>query len=180
MNQAIMMAVGKLKNNPNNPRIIKDEKFTLLVQSLKDFPQMLNLRPIVVNEQNVVLGGNMRLKAAIELGLKEVPVVVTKGLTKEQEREFIVKDNVPFGQWDFEMLANEWDIEKLAAWGLDVPQFSEINLDEFFEAKNAEDDLQTKDKIVLVYPLDEIEKIKSALMQHGKTYEDAVCNLLGV
>lgn len=109
--------------NPNNPRQIKDEKFKKLVESIKNFPEMLSLRPIVVNDNMVVLGGNMRLKACKEAGLKEVPIIKASELTDEQQKEFIIKDNVGFGEWDWDQLANEWDVEQLTDWGLDVPQF---------------------------------------------------------
>jgi len=106
--------------NKSNPRIIKDDKFKKLVQSIKDFPQMLEIRPIVVDENNIILGGNMRYKACIEAGLKEVFIIKANDLTEEQKHEFIVKDNVGFGEWDWDILANEWDAEKLEDWGLDV------------------------------------------------------------
>lgn len=109
--------------NPNNPRQIKDDKFKKLVESIKNFPEMLSLRPIVVNDNMVVLGGNMRLKACKEAGLKEVPIIKASELTDEQQKEFIIKDNVGFGEWDWDQLANEWDVEQLTEWGLDVPQF---------------------------------------------------------
>lgn len=112
-----------IKPNPDNPRIIKDDKFAKLVQSIKDFPQMLSLRPIVVNDDMVVLGGNMRLKACKEAGLKEVPIIKASQLTEEQQKQFIIKDNVGFGEWDWEMLANDWDAEQLTEWGLDIPDF---------------------------------------------------------
>ena len=114
--------ISDVKSNPNNPRLIKDDKFTKLVQSLKDFPEMANVRPIVVNQDFIVLGGNMRLKAMKEAGWKEVPVQVVDW-SEEQQKEFIVKDNVGFGEWDWDMLANEWDAEDLEKWGLDVPMF---------------------------------------------------------
>jgi hypothetical protein len=107
--------------NPNNPRQIKDDKFKKLVESIKNFPEMLSLRPIVVNDNMVVLGGNMRLKACKEAGLKEVPIIKASELTDEQQKEFIIKDNVGFGEWDWDQLANEWDVEQLQDWGLDVP-----------------------------------------------------------
>ena len=112
--------IYKIKGNPNNPRIIKNEKFKKLVKSIKEFPEMLKLRPIVVDENYMVLGGNMRLKASKEAGLKEVWIEVAEGLTEEQKKEFIVKDNVGFGEWEWDMLANEWDSVQLADWGLDV------------------------------------------------------------
>lgn len=113
--------ISEVKNNPSNPRIIKDDKFKKLVKSIQDFPQMLELRPIVVDENNIVLGGNMRLKACKEAGLKDVYIVKAENLTEEQKQEFIVKDNVGFGEWDWDALANEFDIEQLEDWGLDVP-----------------------------------------------------------
>jgi DNA modification methylase len=113
--------ISEVKTNPKNPRLIKDDKFKKLVKSIEEFPQMLELRPIVVDENNIVLGGNMRLKACIEVGLKEIFIVQAAELTEEQKDEFIVKDNVGFGEWDWDLLANEWDTEKLTDWGLDLP-----------------------------------------------------------
>ena len=107
--------------NPSNPRIIKDDKFKKLVKSIQEFPQMLELRPIVVDANMVVLGGNMRLKACKAAGLKEVPIVIADNLTEEQQAEFIIKDNVGFGEWDWDLLANEWDEQLLQEWGLDLP-----------------------------------------------------------
>ena len=112
--------IYKVKGNPSNPRIIKNDKFKKLVKSIQEFPEMLKLRPIVVDENMMVLGGNMRLKASKDAGLKEVWIEVAEGLTEEQKKEFIVKDNVGFGEWEWDMLANEWDSVQLAEWGLDV------------------------------------------------------------
>jgi len=114
--------ISKVKLNPNNPRLIKDEKFKKLVNSIKELPEMLEIRPIVVNSDMIVLGGNMRLKACKEAGLKEVYIIVADNLTEEQQREFLIKDNTSGGEWDWDMLANEWDNEKLNEWGLDVWQ----------------------------------------------------------
>jgi hypothetical protein len=114
--------INTIKPNPSNPRVIKDDKFKKLVASIKEFPQMLQLRPIVCNADGVVLGGNMRLKACKAAGLTEVPVIYANDLTEEQQREFIVKDNVGFGEWDWEVLANQWDVTELNAWGLDLPE----------------------------------------------------------
>jgi hypothetical protein len=116
--------IQEVKLNPNNPRIIKDDKFAKLVKSIQELPQMLEIRPIVVNADMVVLGGNMRLKACKEAGLKEVPIIIADNLTEEQQREFLIKDNVSGGEWDFEMLTNEWDVDELTEWGLDVPNWS--------------------------------------------------------
>jgi hypothetical protein len=115
--------IGQIKSNPNNPRVIKDDKFKKLVQSVKDFPQMLDIRPIVVNDEMIVLGGNMRLKACIEAGLKEVSIIKASDLTPEQQNEFIIKDNVGFGEWNWDDLANDWDETQLVEWGLDLPIF---------------------------------------------------------
>jgi len=117
------MNINEIKPNPSNPRIIKDDKFKKLVKSIQDFPQMLELRPIVIDENNIVLGGNMRLKACIEAGLTDVPVKQAKELTEEQKKEFIVKDNVGYGEWDWDDLANNWDEQLLTEWGLDIPNF---------------------------------------------------------
>ena len=116
--------ITEIKPNPNNPRLVKDDKFAKLVQSIKDFPQMLELRPIVVNDDMIVLGGNMRLKACKEAGLKEVHIIKASQLTEEQQREFIIKDNLGYGEWDWGMIANQWDTDKLNNWGLDVPDFA--------------------------------------------------------
>ena len=115
--------INTVKANPNNPRIIKDDKFAKLVKSINEFPQMLNLRPIVVNDDMVVLGGNMRLKACKEAGLKEIPIIKASELTEQQQKEFIVKDNVGYGEWDWDDLANNWDEQELIDWGLDIPGF---------------------------------------------------------
>ena len=112
--------INEIKINPNNPRIIKDDKFRKLVESVKSFPEMLELRPIVVNKDMIILGGNMRYKACKEAWLKEIPVIVADNLTEEQEREFLIKDNVSGGEWDWDILANEWDKEELEEWWLDV------------------------------------------------------------
>tara|TARA_B110000503_G_scaffold139768_1_gene228987 strand:- start:1830 stop:2405 length:576 start_codon:yes stop_codon:yes gene_type:complete len=117
-----LVKISKVIPNENNPRFIKDNKFKKLVQSIKDFPEMLKLRPIVVNKDMVVLGGNMRLKACAEAGLKEVYILKADNLTEQQEREFIVKDNVGFGEWDWDVLANEWNNVQLKEWGMDVWQ----------------------------------------------------------
>ncbi len=135
--KTIKAKIKDIKTNPNNPRYIKDEKFNKLVQSIKELPEMLQLRPIVVNEDMVVLGGNMRLKACQKAGLKEVPIIKASDLTPEQQEEFIIKDNVGVGEWDWDMLANEWDEQKLTEWGLDV-FFNEDDIKEINNPINAE------------------------------------------
>ena len=108
--------------NPKNPRIIKDDQYKRLVKSLREFPEMLSIREIVVDETMTVLGGNMRLRALQELKAKTAAVRIVSGLTEDQKREFIVKDNAAFGEWDWDALANEWDSLPLADWGADVPE----------------------------------------------------------
>lgn len=116
--------LSEIKRNPDNPRLIKDNKYKKLVTSIIEFPEMLEIRPIVVNDDMVVLGGNMRLKACQEAKLREVPIIKASKLTAEQQREFIVKDNVGFGEWDWDMVANEWDLDKIQDWGMDVLGFN--------------------------------------------------------
>jgi ParB-like chromosome segregation protein Spo0J len=119
------LKISEIKMNPNNPRVIKDDKFSKLVKSIQEFPKMLEIRPIVVNGDMIVLGGNMRLKACKEAGLKEVPVVLADDLTEDEQKQFIIKDNVGFGEWDWDMLANEWETDLLDEWGLTVPNWGE-------------------------------------------------------
>lgn len=133
--------ISEVKTNPKNPRLIKDDKFKKLVKSIQEFPQMLELRPIVVDENNIVLGGNMRLKACKEAGMKEVYIVKAENLTELQKDEFIVKDNVGFGEWDWDMLANEWDTEKLDEWGLDLPIILDSSEDDLKDLSSTIDNL---------------------------------------
>jgi len=131
--------------NENNPRILKDDKFKKLVQSIKDFPEMLEIRPIVVNNEMMILGGNMRWKAIQEIGIKEIPIIKAENLTEEQQREFLIKDNVGFGEWDWDALANDWDPAELNEWGLDVPNMDLTELeaedDNFEEPETIETDI---------------------------------------
>jgi site-specific DNA-methyltransferase (adenine-specific) len=133
--------IGTIKNNPNNPRVIKDDKFKKLVQSIKDLPEMAEVRPVVVNTDMVVLGGNMRLKAMREAGWKDVPIQVVDW-DEDKQRQFIIKDNVSGGEWDWEMLANEWDTEELQEWGLDLPDFDNAK-----ELEAEEDDYEMPDEL---------------------------------
>ena len=118
----VIKKISEVKLNPNNPRLIKDDKFKKLVQSIKDFPEMLSIRPIVVNQDMIILGGNMRFRACKEAGIKEIPVIITD-LPEDKQREFLIKDNTSGGEWDWDMIANEWNQEELEAWGLDLPVF---------------------------------------------------------
>jgi len=118
--------ISEVIANPNNPRVIRDDKFRKLIKSIKEFPEMLEIRPIVVNDDMVVLGGNMRLKACKEAGLKEVHIIKASNLSEQQQKEFIIKDNVGYGEWDWDMLANEYDDDELKEWGIDIPKFDSL------------------------------------------------------
>jgi len=164
------MKINLIKPNPNNPRIIKDDKFKKLVQSIKDFPQMLELRPIVIDENNIVLGGNMRLKACQELGIKDVPTIYAKDLTEDQKKEFIIKDNVGFGEWNWDDLANDWDETKLVEWGLDILSFDTQD----FSDKNKEIDTDfegQKYTFKLEYSEEEYYELKTIIESKGQTPE---------
>jgi hypothetical protein len=171
------MKISEIKANPNNPRLIKDDKFAKLVKSIKEFPEMLKLRPIVVNDDMIVLGGNMRLKACKDAGLKVVPVIKASELSEEQQREFIIKDNVGFGEWDWEMLGNEWPEDKLEEWGLEVPNFTETN----YSDKNKEidvDGMADNMQINLNYTGEDYWRVKNKLLTIAQTPEAAIVKLL--
>ena len=166
-------AIGTIIPNPTNPRIIKDDKFKKLVKSIQEFPQMLELRPIVVDSNMVVLGGNMRLKACIAAGLKEVPIIVADQLTDEQKGEFIIKDNVGFGEWDWDLLANEWDVEALTDWGLELP----FDNTPVLEAE--EDDYEAPSEIKTDIVLGDLIEIGNHRLLCGdSTDSDAVARLM--
>ena len=182
---SIKTKISDIKLNPNNPRLIKDDKFAKLVKSIKEFPEMLNIRPIVVNKDMIILGGNMRFKACKEAGLKEIPVIIADNLTEEQEREFLIKDNTSGGEWDFEMLANEWDVEDLTDWGLDVPNFG--NNEQFeqetdYSDKNKELDLNDfenqKYTIKLEFTEEDYNLVKEKLKNIGQTPEKILYDAL--
>ena len=161
--------IGTVKLSPDNPRVIKGDKFKKLVQSIKDFPQMLELRPIVVDEDMVVLGGNMRLRACIEAGLKEVPILRASMLTEEQKREFVIKDNSSFGEWNWDILANEWDIKDLSAWGIDIPASY------FDDDKEPEFDKDTLDAALDTYINSKVKQI--TLYFDNQQYEYVVAKM---
>ena len=156
--------ISDIKPNPKNPRTIRDDKFQKLVDSIKDFPQMLSYRPIVVNEDNIILGGNMRFQACKHAGLKKIPVVKVTHLTPEQESEFIIKDNANFGTWDWDILANIFEPEDLKRYGLNVWQPSEafdddkefdLDFEEKYSEKSSESkptdiDILSKKKVIVV------------------------------
>jgi hypothetical protein len=167
--------ISKVKGNPSNPRIIKNDKFKKLVKSIQEFPEMLKLRPIVVDEDMMVLGGNMRLKASKDAGLKEVWIDIAEGLTEEQKKEFIVKDNVGFGEWEWDMLGNEWDSVQLAEWGLDVWQneddvsINEIDTEDVFSLPDGEKSPFQQMTINLAD--EQVIKIKEAIQEIKYTEE---------
>jgi site-specific DNA-methyltransferase (adenine-specific) len=174
----MIVPISRVKANPNNPRIIKDEKFAKLVKSIQDFPDMLNKRPLVcytdTDGQFVVLGGNMRLKAAKECKLKEIPIILADEWTAEQRAEFLIKDNVGFGEWDWEQLANEWDVQQLEDWGLDVPGF------EGEELEAQEDDYEIPDVVHTDIVLGDLFEIgEHRLLCGDSTDSEAVAKLMG-
>lgn len=172
--------ISKLKANPKNPRVIRGDKFEKLKASLQAFPDMLNKRPLIVftdkDGKYIVLGGNMRLKAAKELGLTELPVIVADNWTEEQKAEFLVKDNVNYGDWDHEQLANEWDEIQLTEWGLDLPVFEPL------EAQGDTEQAETEQThtITLEYTTNDYAAVKRALSKIASTPEQAVWKLLNL
>ena len=173
--EVLKVKISDVKTNPKNPRLIKDDKFRKLVKSIQEFPQMLELRPIVVDENNIVLGGNMRLKACKEFGLKEVFIVRANDLTDEQKDEFIVKDNVGFGEWDWDMLANEWEVDKLEEWGLDLPV--DLSVQEELEAE--EDNYEIPNEINTDIVLGDLFEIgEHRLLCGDSTCSDSVAKLM--
>ena len=165
--------------NPSNPRIIKDDKFKKLVKSIQEFPQMLDLRPIVVDANMVVLGGNMRLKACKAAGLKEVPIVIADTLTEEQQAEFIIKDNVGFGEWDWDLLANEWDAASITDWGLDIGGF-DLKAEEFNEKFSLPDgDKSPFQQMTFTLADEQAEQIKNAIADIKATDDYKYCETFG-
>ena len=164
------LKINELQVNTENPRHIKDDKFKKLVSSIIEFPEMLELRPIVIDENNVILGGNMRYRACKEAGLKEVPVKIAKGLTDKQKKEFIIKDNVGFGEWDWDIIGNEWNSVELSDWGLDVWQNEDDKPEEEILSRNikapAYDVKEEKPEISILYnekkTKELVEKIKKS------------------
>jgi len=159
--------IKEVKPNEKNPRYIRDPKFNKLVKSIQAFPEMLEKRPIVVDEQMVVLGGNMRLKACEKAGLTEVWIDVAEGWTQEQKNEFIIKDNVGFGEWDWEILANEWDTQELSDWGIDLPE--DYFTEEVLEAE--EDDYTEPDNLDVDVVLGDLIEIGEHRLLCGSSTE---------
>ena len=166
------LKIAEVKENPNNPRILKDDKFKKLVKSLKEFPEMANVRPLVLNKENIILGGNMRFKAMKEAGWKEVPVQIVDW-SIEKQNEFIIKDNVGFGEWDWDILANEWNTEELTEWGLDIPDFAQKEL----EAE--EDDFEIPEEVTTDIVLGDLFEIgEHRLLCGDSTDSDQVAKLM--
>ena len=161
--------ISQIKENKNNPRVIKGYKFEKLVKSIKDFPEMMQLRPIIVNDKNIILGGNMRYKASVEAGLKDIYIVEAKDLTQKQQEEFIIKDNSSFGEWDWDILANEWEVKELSDWGLDLPKIY------FDEDKEPEIDKDIFDHELDTYINAKIKQI--TLYFNADDYEKAIKDL---
>ena len=174
------MKLSELKTNPENPRLIRDENFFKLVKNIKEFPAMMKLRPIVVDENNMVLGGNMRVRALEELKYKDIPeewVKKATELTEDEKKRFIILDNKPFGEWDYEMLGNLYDMADLIDWG-----FQDWEFNGGAKIENTEIDTNAlNDNLVikLEYSQSEYEIVMRQLKKHGKTPEAAVWKLLG-
>ena len=138
--------INEIKSNELNPRWIKDSKFEKLVKSINEFPEMLELRPIVVDENMTILGGNMRYKACVEAGIKEIPIIIANKLSETQKKEFIIKDNIGFGEWDWDILSNEWNVDELNNWSLDVPKWEDVSFNTEIEDTGEYD--YPEDKII--------------------------------
>lgn len=176
-----VVKIDSIKLNEKNPRVIKDEKFKKLVESIKNFPEMLHIRPIVVNKKGVIIGGNHRYLACKEAGKKEVPIIRALKLTKEQESEFMAKDNINAADWDFERLGEEFKFEDLEAWGMETFGFDpEFDPEEFFDQTVAfkvkggkitfkYEDKKTYDKVM-----------KKLATFKGKKNEEILLELLGL
>ena len=177
-NRKVQMNINEIKPNPNNPRIIKDIKFKQLVKSIQDFPQMLELRPIVIDENNMVLGGNMRLKACIEAGMTDVPVIHANNLTEEKKREFIIKDNVSFGSHDWSELANNWDVDLIQEWGLDIIGFD--NVDDLGEGFSLPDgDKSPFQQMTFTLADEQATQLKNAIEEIKRTEEYKYAETMG-
>jgi hypothetical protein len=170
--------LSEVKSNPNNPRIIKDDKFSKLVKSIQEFPKMLEIRPIVVNADMIILGGNMRLKACKEAGLKEVPIIFADDLTEDEQKQFIIKDNVGFGEWDWDMIANEWDAIELQEWGFDIPGFDNVeDLGEDFTLP--EGDKAPFQQMTFTLADEQAEQIQNAIADIKQTQEYKYAETMG-
>tara|TARA_R110001606_G_C15204944_1_gene632180 strand:+ start:179 stop:763 length:585 start_codon:yes stop_codon:yes gene_type:complete len=184
------VSIKKIRNNPKNPRVIKNAKFMKLVESIKEFPQMLDIRPIIVNKENIILGGNMRFRASIEAGLKEV-TIARVNLTPEEEDEFIVKDNSNFGEWDWDVLANQFQLDELGDWGLDIPIYltdddEEPEFDEDIVDKRLESFLENNISFIRLHyarkqydeVIKKLDKIMGTEENEGKSHSDFFADIV--
>lgn len=169
----------KIIPNPSNPRIIRDEKYEKLKSSLKEFPEMLEARPIVVDEKMIVLGGNMRLKALTELGVKEVKVMQVFGWSEDQKNQFVIKDNNSFGEWDWDILANEWDSKRLEEWGLDVWQDNDVS-GLFLPGDEDDDDTEVLKTLSVKFTPETYDKVIDALEKIDKNHETAILKAFNI
>ena len=170
----VLAKIGELKRNPKNPRIIKDSRFKDAVKSIKAFPQMLQLRPIVVNAEMMILGGDKRYLASVEAGLLEVPIIIADNLTEAQQQEFIIKDNVGFGEWDWELL-KDWDSLSLGEWGVELPEPETNNNREV-----AVFGFSTEMTIKLSFPEKTYKEVLSKLNAIDEDHPKALLTLLGL
>jgi len=171
--------ISQVKNNPNNPRVIKDFQFKKLVKSIKESPWMLQLRSIIVNDDNIVLGGNQRLRACKEAGLKEVYIIKASSLTEEQQREFIVKDNLSSGEWDWDALANEFDMQSLNDWGLKLPVQIEDS-EEFGTSFDLPDgDKEPFQQMTFTLADEQADQVRNAIEDIKRTEEYKYCETMG-
>ena len=170
--------INTVKSNPNNPRLIKDDKFKKLVKSLREFPEMAKVRPIVVNQEMVVLGGNMRLKGMKEAGWKDVPIEIVDW-SEDKQREFIIKDNVGFGEWEWESIANEWDSEQLEEWGFDKIGF-DVDMDDLGDEFNLPDgDKEPFQQITFTLADEQAVQIQNAIADIKATDEYKFAETMG-
>ena len=176
---------GQIEGLPKNPRFIKDDRYRKLVKSLEDNPEMLGARELIVypyDNNYVIIAGNMRYRACLELELKEIPCkVLPISYTVDKLKAITIKDNISYGNDDFDALANEWNVSDLEDWGLDIPQIiSDIDLDTFFEKFEKEESVNEKKKIILEYTDEEYILVNNELAKYGKTPEAVIFNLLGL
>jgi hypothetical protein len=175
------MKLKDIKPNPNNPRVLRDDKFQKLKKSITEFPKMLSLRPMVIDENNVVLGGNMRLRALQELGFTDVEEAWVKrssDLTDDEKKRFIIADNVAFGEWDWDTLANDWEVVDLEAWGLEIPQFDRPeDFNEDFSLP--EGDKEPFQQMTFTLADEQATVLQNAIADIKKTEEYKYCETMG-
>lgn len=175
--------VSSLIENPNNPRFIRDDKFEKLKKSIEEFPKMLELRPIVVNDKMVIVGGNMRFKAIQELGYAKIPeswVKKASDFTADELRKFIILDNSGFGEWDYDLLSQQYEVVELQEWGITIPHYEPVNLDDFFNDHEEDMDKPQIKKIILEYNEEDFNKVNEAIEKLGNSPEQVIWKLLNL